>query len=79
MVSDSELKVAVLGLGYIGLPTAATLATVAARQHPDWRGVSIEIVNGNGISGAAARLARAGRAAPRAGATGRPGVAARPR
>lgn len=37
---------------------AATVATVAARQHPDWRGVSIEIVNGNGISGAAARLGR---------------------
>ena len=26
MVSDSELKVAVLGLGYIGLPTAAIIA-----------------------------------------------------
>jgi tetratricopeptide (TPR) repeat protein len=38
--------------------TVATVATVATTQHPDWRGVSIEIVNGNGIDGAAARLGR---------------------
>ena len=31
MVSDSELKVAVLGLGYIGLPTAAVIARTGAR------------------------------------------------
>jgi UDP-N-acetyl-D-mannosaminuronic acid dehydrogenase len=30
MVSDSELKVAVLGLGYIGLPTAAVIARTGA-------------------------------------------------
>ncbi|MES2986282.1 MAG: UDP-N-acetyl-D-mannosamine dehydrogenase [Pseudomonadota bacterium] len=30
MVSDSELKVAVLGLGYIGLPTAAMIARTGA-------------------------------------------------
>ena len=31
MVSDSELKVVVLGLGYIGLPTAAVIARTGAR------------------------------------------------
>ena len=31
MVSDSELKVAVLGLGYIGLPTAAVIARTGAK------------------------------------------------
>lgn len=31
MVSDSELKVAVLGLGYIGLPTAAVIARTGAQ------------------------------------------------
>ncbi|MDG2535755.1 UDP-N-acetyl-D-mannosamine dehydrogenase [Sphingomonas sp. HITSZ_GF] len=31
MVSDSELKVCVLGLGYIGLPTAAVIARTGAR------------------------------------------------
>lgn len=31
MVSDFELKVAVLGLGYIGLPTAAVIARTGAR------------------------------------------------
>ena len=31
MVSDSELKVAVLGLGYIGLPTAAVIARSGAQ------------------------------------------------
>lgn len=31
MVSDSELKVAVLGLGYIGLPTAAVIARSGAK------------------------------------------------
>ena len=31
MVSDVELKVAVLGLGYIGLPTAAVIARTGAR------------------------------------------------
>jgi UDP-N-acetyl-D-mannosaminuronic acid dehydrogenase len=31
MVSDSELKVTVLGLGYIGLPTAAVIARTGAR------------------------------------------------
>src|SRR3546814_17163805 len=30
MVSDSELKVVVLGLGYIGLPTAAVIARTGA-------------------------------------------------
>ena len=30
MVSDAELKVAVLGLGYIGLPTAAVIARTGA-------------------------------------------------
>ncbi|MDF2495726.1 UDP-N-acetyl-D-mannosamine dehydrogenase [Sphingomonas sp.] len=31
MLSDSELKVAVLGLGYIGLPTAAVIARTGAK------------------------------------------------
>ena len=31
MISDSELKVAVLGLGYIGLPTAAVIARTGAQ------------------------------------------------
>ncbi len=31
MISDSELKVVVLGLGYIGLPTAAVIARTGAR------------------------------------------------
>src|SRR3546814_6475498 len=31
MVSDSELKVVVLGLGYIGLPTAAVIARTGAQ------------------------------------------------
>lgn len=31
MVSDSELKVVVMGLGYIGLPTAAVIARTGAR------------------------------------------------
>ncbi|MDQ2879625.1 MAG: UDP-N-acetyl-D-mannosamine dehydrogenase, partial [Pseudomonadota bacterium] len=31
MVSDAELKVAVLGLGYIGLPTAAVIARTGAQ------------------------------------------------
>lgn len=31
MVSDAELKVAVLGLGYIGLPTAAVIARTGAK------------------------------------------------
>ncbi len=31
MVSDSELQVAVLGLGYIGLPTAAVIARTGAK------------------------------------------------
>ena len=39
-------------------PTAAVTPTAAAAPHRDWRGVSIEIVNGNGIEGAAARLGR---------------------
>ena len=30
MLSDNELKVAVLGLGYIGLPTAAVIARTGA-------------------------------------------------
>jgi Flp pilus assembly protein TadD len=38
--------------------TVASVPAVPARQHPDWRGVSIEIVNGNGVDGAAARLGR---------------------
>ncbi|RZL55152.1 MAG: UDP-N-acetyl-D-mannosamine dehydrogenase, partial [Sphingomonas sp.] len=31
MISDSELKVVVLGLGYIGLPTAAVIARTGAK------------------------------------------------
>lgn len=31
MVSDAELKVVVVGLGYIGLPTAAVIARTGAK------------------------------------------------